>query len=363
MTRSLRNRRSTAHLDDELSNVPIVEDIPLRNEHTNGYGNGGRGVKYTWSDNFGKTGKPPGRRSVECNSWKIAILNMRRGQLLQALIMLTVTFFVLDSYYKAISATEQLLSVKQDESMMMLHLKRLEEQAMNLHEIITHMSETGSRPQVGNADGTDVDAVLNQTRIRAEINQLESMEDELDAEVKSLQKEIQKNDRKNIVKAFGEGSVQVTFEIAFPDGVHTSSTHISVMLYYETPHAAWTLLNQVQRGLWDGAPFSMDQNLALVAEPETFDDGKRLDFVEKSQKQHSPWTVGLTDSGNGKFSLFINLQDNTNYHKHDVCVGKIIDGFDALQRLTRTARQEGSRVSIKKATASHLKRKDSAGLI
>lgn len=355
MTRSLRNRRSTAQLhDDDTASHPIVMDTPV--------GRYERGVQLTWSDTFGKTDKPK-RHDDFRTSVNLAFQNVKRGQLLQAMVMLAVTCFVLDSYYKAMTTTEQLLTVKHDESMMMLHLKRLEEQAMHLHESVTRLTERGldRHEEHGTRDTPEhVDADL----IKVQYDQLRQMEDELNHEVKSLQTKIRQTDRANIVRAFGEGPVQVVLEIDFPSGV-TGSTSIAILLWYETPHAAWTLLDQIRRGVWDGTPFVMDRSFAVVARPQNHDNEKRLDFVEKGQKQHEPWTVGLTEADSGELSMFINLQDNSNYHKHDVCIGKIIDGFDTLQRLTRAARDQHAQdpVTIKKATASHLTRRESAGLI
>lgn len=355
MTQSLRNRRSSVHLDEEF-NAPFIEDNVSRQ-----YGSA-RGVTYSWSDTFGKTDKP-NRRSDAMLS--IALLNMKRGQLFQALVMLAVTFFVWDSYYKAMTATTELLNVKHDESMMMLHLKRLEEQSLNLHESITRLTERGVAGRDIAYDSQakaseNVDADL----IKVQYEQLKQMEGELDHEVKSLQNKIRQTDRQNIVRTFGEGPVQLVLEVEFGE-VHTSSSQLSILLWYETPHAAWTLIHQIRRGLWDGAVFDLDRNLALTAHPKAPDTEKRLEFVEKGQKLHEPWTVGLTESDNGALSMFINLQDNSQYHKHDVCIGKIIDGFDTLQRLTRSARNgnSGASVAIKHATASHLTRRESAGLI
>lgn len=287
--------------------------------------------------------------------------------MVQAVSILFIFFFVWDSYSRALSATEQLLTVKRDESMMMLHLKRLEEQSLNLHESITRLTQRGpiaherNNNDGGGTGGEGVDADL----LRVQYDQLKQMEDELNHEVKSLQAKIKQTDRANIVKTFGEGPVQVILEIDFPEAKAGGNNQISILLWYETPHAAWTLLDQVSRGKWDEAVFSMDKNLAIVTDPKEPDTEKRLDFVERGQKRHEPWTVGLTESDTGALSMFINLQDNSLAHKHDVCIGKIIDGFDTLQRLTKAVRSQGNdkKVVIKKATAAHLTRKEAGGLI
>lgn len=57
--------------------------------------------------------------------------------------------------------------------------------------------------------------------------------------------------------------------------------------------------------------------------------------------------------------MFINLADNYEEHKHETCVGKIIDGFDTLQRLLETATLTGTgnvvftNLSVKTVTATH----------
>jgi cyclophilin family peptidyl-prolyl cis-trans isomerase len=364
---------------------PVVHDIPTVSTPAVQ-----RGVHFTWSDTFGKAEKPRNHHDFYYQSWnshaaslQLSLKNMKRGQLFQTLVMLAVTCFVLDSYYKAMTTTEHLLMVKHEESLMMLHLKRLEEQALHLHESVTRLSESGFDRMAagGTTEGSDSANSLSQhvdaDLIKVQYDQLRQMEDELNHEVKSLQNKIRQTDRANIIRAFGEGPVQVVFEIDFAAGASPSggasravaagSSAISILLWYETPHAAWTLLDQIRRGVWDGAPFDMDRGFAVTANPADPDaKKKRLEFVEKGQKMHEPWTVGLTEADNGELSLFINLQDNSQYHKHDVCIGKIIDGFDTLQRLTRAARnQKQSKVpvTIRRATASHLTRRESAGLI
>ena len=329
-----------------------------------------RSVKPTWSDNFGKVDKPPRRRADLALCLARSTMNIKRTNVLQAMITILVTFFVWDSYQKALATTEQLLIVKHEESMMMLHLKRLEEQSLNLHESIARLSEGGfgfqqqqqqqqqqhQQQQQGADNSQDGSESFDGEIIKIQTKQLKEMEDELDHEVKNLQTKIQHSDRENIVRTFGEGPVQVILDLVFPQQTKDSS-RISILLWYDTPHAAWTLIEQVNKGLWDDAVFSLDKNVAITVEAPHSETLKKIDFVEKGQKKHEAWTVGLTETTQGGLGLFINLQDNTQYHKHDVCLGKVIDGFDTLQRLTRVAR--GSEVvTIRKASASHLTRRE-----
>jgi cyclophilin family peptidyl-prolyl cis-trans isomerase len=320
-----------------------------------------RSVKPSWSDTFGKTEKPLKKRDLVLCLAR-STLTIKRAHVFQALITCLVTVFVWDSYQKALATTEQLLIVKHEESMMMLHLKRLEEQSLSLHESIARLSDASIDLRL-----QDHDENLAQSEpfdgeiIKIQTKQLQDMGDELSHEVKALQAKIQHSDREHIVRTFGEGPVQVALDLAFPQQQQQDSSRISVLLWYDTPHAARTLIEQINDGLWNDSIFRLDKNVAITLEPPRSDTLKKLDFVEKGQKTHASWTVGLSETSQGGLSLFINLQDNSLYHKHDVCIGKVIDGFDTLQRLTRVARN--SMVTVKRAAASHLPRRQSADLL
>lgn len=280
----------------------------------------------------------------------------KKREWLQLLIVSVVILLVTDSYRKAVQTTERLEHFQAEESMMMLHLQRIEQQWINLHERMSRFTssneeETGLQPVEIRAP-----EVVDSELIRVQTQQLYQMEEELDMELKSLQTKLQNVARASIVRTFGEGPVQVVLDLDFPEGVpagHTSS--ISILLWYDTPHAAWTWLQQIQRGEWNGAMFEIGQSATIDAAPLLKNSGT-IDFVEKSQKHHEAWTVGLTDNGGG-LGMFINLQDNTEAKYHDVCVGKVIDGFDALQRLVDTTRHgQQNSVVIRQATSTHLTR-------
>merc|ERR1711971_44027 len=130
---------------------------------------------------------------------------------------------------------------------------------------------------------------------------------------------------------------------------------ISILLWHDTPHAAWTWLQQIGNNIWDGVRFKWQQGHIIDAIPLRSDpDYGKIKFVEHSQYAHQAWTVGVRESDKGALGMYINLQDNSGLHKHETCVGKIIDGFDSLQRLLEAARVENySSIAIRKATAMH----------
>jgi hypothetical protein len=277
----------------------------------------------------------------------------------QILVIAVVFFLVFDSYSKAVSTTEKLEHFQAEESMMMMHLQRIEQQWIKLHENMSRLvSESTGLVRTQNTSTEEAKApeAVDSELLRAQTQQLYQMEEELDHELQALQEKLQSVARSSIVRTFGEGPVQATLELEFPDGgFGTDRASIVIMLWYDTPHAAWTWIQQIRKGDWDGAVFERGKGFSVDAAPLS-PSSSSLDFVERSQKGHEAWTVGLTDDG-GSLKMFINLQDNSETRKYDVCVGKIIDGFDALQRLVDLTRHDSAAfVAIKQARAGHLAR-------
>jgi cyclophilin family peptidyl-prolyl cis-trans isomerase len=270
-----------------------------------------------------------------------------------------------------------------------LHLQKIEQQSIQLHENLNRMASNKNHElkqqnsngntanggnslveQGGGEDGETVDAVDFEL-IHKQTQQLYQMEEELNHEVKTLQLRIQQSARSHIIQEFGEGPVQVILELDFGDAQNSigGSTRISILLWHDTPHAAWTWLEQIGRNVWDGADFSWQQANMIDAVPTRQDPlGGKIEFVEQSQHGHDAWTVGLkenSETGSG-LAMYVNLQDNTHYHKHETCVGKVIDGFDALQRLLEVSRtksyddQQHSSITIKSASAQHVTKREGA---
>jgi len=348
-----------------------------------------------------------------CKHQLLRLSRMKLGHLLQVVIVLAVIALVYESHHKALFATQQLTQFKEEESLLLLHLQKIEQQSIQLHEILGRFARVaisggnndaagngensvetggGDAPQAGGgakpplngansggARAVDFDLIHKQTQ------QLYQMEQELSDEVDTLQKRIQLSARNHLIREFGEGPVQVQLEMDFGDpSANAGPRVITILLWLDTPHAAWTWLEQIGNNLWDGAEFKWEQGHVIDAYPpeDRIDpqrDGK-IEFVERSQHAHQPWTVGVREQlnhangvsrGGSMMSMYINLQDNSQLNKHETCVGKVIDGFDALQQLLELSRKNGggkdaanqvrssksssssSSISIRKATAMH----------
>ena len=302
--------------------------------------------------------RPRGRRRAALLNQLQNLGRLKLGHLLQVVIVLAVTALVWESHQKALFAAQQLSLFKEEESLLLLHLQKIEQQSIQLHENMSRLAQSGVR-QPDSQPKKDVDYDL----IHKQAQQLYQMEEELNTEVRTLQTRIQRSARNHIVSQFGEGPIQVILELDFGDGTITeTSNSIHILLWHDTPHAAWTWLEQVGRHVWDGAQFDWQQGHILDAFPAQVDpSGGKIEFVENSLHNHEAWTVGLRES-NGRMTIYVNLQDNSNINKHETCVGKVIDGFDALQRLLEVARSQEdgggkSVISVKKAVATHVTKK------
>ena len=298
-----------------------------------------------------------GRRGATFNWQKLG--SMKLGHILQVVIVFAVTALVWESHNKALFAAQQLSQFKEEESLLLLHLQKIEQQSIQLHENLSRLAQSGIRaPKEGGEDtGVKVDFDL----IHKQTQQLYQMEEELNHEVRTLQTRIQQSARNHIITEYGEGPVQVILELDFGPNA-SGPDKISILLWHDTPHASWTWLEQIKRHVWDGAHFDWQQGHIIDALPPNADPvGGKIEFVEQSQHGHEAWTVGLRESETGMLTMYVNLQDNTNLHKHETCVGKVIDGFDALQRLLEVARTQHdgqkSTISVKRASATHVTKK------
>jgi cyclophilin family peptidyl-prolyl cis-trans isomerase/cell division protein FtsB len=308
------------------------------------------------------------------------LMSLKPVFLLQVVVVLAVTFLVWDSHHKALLTTEKLHQFRHSESMLMLHLQRIEQQSIHLHENLIQLQDGSSEfAGLGSPKQKASPATVDSDLIRKQMQQLQQMEEELEHEVRSLQTKIKKSARNSIIHSYGEGPVQVVLEVDIGDtkvsgesidDEKEDSKRISIILWHDTPHAAWTWLQQIESGAWNNVPWEVDRGLSIEAAVSPLslpEDGSKLQFVEKAQKGHEAWTVGFSNMEGGGSGIFINLKDNSHYHRHEVCVGKVLDGFSVLQKLVEVSRKHGQTadgppIRIKSATASHLTRKDIAGL-
>jgi hypothetical protein len=325
------------------------------------------------SDHYYIPGKSPNNvfRKLGSDLWRF----VTNADWTHITIFCCLVYLLYDSYVKLVTTSGQLQKLKDDEGLMLLHLHRLEQQSIRVHENMAKIGDKtnkidesllqkaqnlfGSSDGDSNLNSVPTGSIIDDAEIRAQTQQLYEMEQELDHELHSLQAKLQQAARTSITSKYGDGPIKVVLEIEIPDETDISSNKISIILWYDTPHASWAWLKQILIGEWDGSEFQVAGDLSSIdAQPIIYNAGK-LDFLEKSQKAHELWTVGLSNN-EGNLGMFINLKDNTEYpdRQYTVCVGKVIDGFDVVKRILRSAhKNKGTRpIRIHTARASPLHR-------
>jgi len=285
--------------------------------------------------------------------------------------------------------------------MSLLKLHRLESHSMHVHELMRNrlIRENGRNKDTDDLedllDGEYPEEVIDpkDDPLMDQYQQLAQMTVDLHkhADISTIQRSIQETAIDAIINTYGEGPVKVVVELDFGDrpfiahnnnnrqARHThdmiKGTYISIILWPDAPHAAWAWLEQIQRSVWQGSSVELNPTSTLLTFQPTKDDPKdrgHLEFVEGHPSQeksnpdmhHGAWTIGLRETmgdeqKKGRLEMFINLADNQEERKHETCVGKIFDGFDALQRLLEGIEvdpngEADTNVSVKSVSAMHL---------
>lgn len=350
VARSLRIRKRMVNSDDE-GNMTVGE-----RPHYGGY------QRHSWptpsqqEEDFSQSKgdhRPRQRSFASLLPGEHRWLNMKSSHCVVLMLLFCVACFTAGSYRKVFDATAQLGTVQREESLLLLHLHKLEGQLIDLHDNLRRLTDRsgGSPAMEGGSQRLAVDSELLDVQMR----KLREMEAELDHEVRSLQSRLSETAKRSIVSNFGEGAVQVDVDISFGDQQDNTlvSNTVSIRLWHDTPHTAWTFLQQVQNGGWNGAKFSVYHGRALLVQTENGDEvTPQVDFIERSQRGHDRYTVGLTDNG-----IILNIQDNREYFKKEASVGVITSGFDTLRQLvTEVEGSHSENAIVKRASVSHLRK-------
>lgn len=202
----------------------------------------------------------------------------------------------------------------------------------------------------------------------------------------TLEKAMQNKAKKEIIEKFGSGPHRVKIEIDFnpeeiPDGTATSFT-IEMAPIDLMPYTVNHFLQQVSLGLWNGCSFHRNAKHVVQGGPITnhLNPGAN---VRKAFKEadlgsvifqeyhkdfpHEKYTLGYAGRPGGP-DFYVSTLDNTNNHgpggqqsyamksEADPCFAKVIDGFNAVDRMHTLSVQPGDYnrlnhyVAIKSAT-------------
>lgn len=182
-----------------------------------------------------------------------------------------------------------------------------------------------------------------------------------------LQERVKILSRHEVMQKYGPGPHRVEIELEFPGEAASSSFVVELAPLDLLPHSVDTFLGMVSAGLWDGCSFVMNAVHVVKAAPLPIDGNDAKNKLEAFEKEglnhlafdeyveefpHEKYTLGF--SGGDSPSWYINTENNTEIHRGDPCFGKIVDGFEAIRKLsTQPAKQDGiwyeKRVGIKRA--------------
>lgn len=183
----------------------------------------------------------------------------------------------------------------------------------------------------------------------------------------TLKKEVKQASLNHMKTVYGDSSPRVEVELVFPDrkvGPHKFTIELAPANVM--PHSVDMFLRMVTAGLLDGCSFILNAMHVVKAAPLPYDGTsaavkakafaahglQSVAFREYSKAYpHRQYTVGFAADGSPSF--YINTEDNTDIHQGDPCFGKIVEGFDTIQRLEENPTRNGiwfeRRIGIKSA--------------
>mmetsp|Transcript_50705 Transcript_50705/g.75803 ORF Transcript_50705/g.75803 Transcript_50705/m.75803 type:complete len:446 (-) Transcript_50705:188-1525(-) len=283
--------------------------------------------------------------------------------LIQSLIVFTIFYLVYDAHHKVHLAQTRLEQYREEEKMLVAQMDRIEQRALQLQEQLKKLREdhleakfAGTGHKLPTAAEAAAAHKAESAHLKQEISSVQRQSQVVDSEVRGLQDFLQQQARKSLASKYGEGkAIQLTLGLGLKQDDDSDSTpkEITFEFFQETPYATYIMLEQVEVGDWKGAHFTEHPNHLIRAEPVKKQPSDapmlKMEFVEKpgSYHQHKAWTVGLTPDGKS-YSLYFNLSDNTKRHRGDICLGKIVGGFDALQDLMHIEAKEEDQFRMSK---------------
>jgi cyclophilin family peptidyl-prolyl cis-trans isomerase len=303
-------RRSTFHNDEDIPS-PSLQGHDDRQNAVSAFASSCN--SHDGNSNYSNVTTPMARKI-----WSVV-------RIIQFGILIAVSCWVYDAYFKLREASIQLEKYKNEESNLIDQMDSIEDRATQLREQLKKLREEHT-----NFGEDAIQKTKEETKnIQNEIYKWKREYFELNKEVHALQDFMQQGAKDELKKRYGGDAVIVTLNLE----VETSSdTPITIELFDEAPHASWIFVQQIENGDWESTSFLWHPAHMVLASPSK-PASVRLEFVERSYHHHEAWTVGLTKSQNGGYNIYVNLQDNSHVHEADVCLGRVISGFDTLKKL------------------------------
>jgi len=219
-----------------------------------------------------------------------------------------------------------------------------------------------------------------------DVKEMQNSMDLIAKKIDKLEVDMQKKAKKEIIAKFGLGPHRVKIELGFnpeevPDGTATSFT-IELAPIDLMPYTVNHFLQQVSLGLWNGCSFHRNAHHVVQGGPiaNYLNPGAKVSagfkkadlgsvvFQEYHKDfPHKKYTLGYAGRPGGP-DFYISTVDNTRNHgpggqssyamkgEADPCFAKVIEGFEAIDRMHTLSVQPGDYnrlnhyVAIKSAT-------------
>jgi len=202
-----------------------------------------------------------------------------------------------------------------------------------------------------------------------EVSVLKRKVNRLNERAGSFKEHIQTISKKDTIKKYGSGVHRVEIVLAFPDDKLNAPTTFVIELapLNVMPHSVFVFLEMVATELLDGCSFILNVLHVLKTAPIPY-DGSSVAVKAKEFKNHgletgvafreyshayphNRYTVGFAADDSPSF--YINTNDNTDLHEGDPCFGKVVDGFETIERLQKFPTKNGiwfeEKIGIKSA--------------
>jgi len=166
---------------------------------------------------------------------------------------------------------------------------------------------------------------------------------ELHEELYALKIRIQLNAREYIDNRFGDQPFEVALNIDGPNVINKSQRQFVIALSDDTPHAAATFVQQIDKKMWDEIEFEKFEDEPSAAgiiqvttklHPNTM---PLLEFVENSRGCHEIGSVSMRQLQTLELHVLvlrIHTKENVDIDQDsDVCIGKVVSGFNDLKQL------------------------------
>jgi hypothetical protein len=247
------------------------------------------------------------------------------SNILQLMIILVLGVIVYDSNHKNSMHKAQLQQYDEERSHILEQMMWIDKAAKKVHKKYTNESLL-----------KDIESADSEVDLRQDV---EGLRDEM----QQLQRRIQLNARGRINERFGDKPMQVSLSLGAE-----GSKHVTVALSDDTPHAAGTWLQQIDKKMWDDVIFETTADSVQIS-TRMPDTSPLLEFVEKSRRCREIGSVAVRQLENMELHVLvlrIALKEDTPMDESDVCIGRVVGGLDELRLLPQTVQHEGSSIPL-----------------